>query len=87
MCKSRLSQMVRQLTKAILNRVQITVYTRPPDDFKEKDHEFAEKNADYLRNANINVIFRPKIHQKFIIIYESIVWYGSINFLHFGNRF
>lgn len=27
----------------------------------------------------------PNIHQKFVIIDQRIVWYGSINFLSFGS--
>ena len=36
-----------------------------------------------LQNNNVNVISKEFIHQKFAIIDEKIVWYGSINFLSF----
>lgn len=31
------------------------------------------------------LIFKPAIHQKFAIIDQKIIWYGSINLLGFGN--
>jgi phosphatidylserine/phosphatidylglycerophosphate/cardiolipin synthase-like enzyme len=31
------------------------------------------------------VIQKPNIHQKFVIIDDHIVWYGSINLLSFGS--
>jgi phosphatidylserine/phosphatidylglycerophosphate/cardiolipin synthase-like enzyme len=31
------------------------------------------------------MVYRSNIHQKFAIIDQRIVWYGSINLLSFGN--
>ncbi|MBN1522387.1 MAG: hypothetical protein JW928_07630, partial [Candidatus Aureabacteria bacterium] len=31
------------------------------------------------------VVFRPRIHQKFAVIDQKIVWYGSVNLLSFGS--
>ncbi len=33
---------------------------------------------------DVTIRFRRDIHQKFAIIDERIVWYGSINLLSFG---
>ncbi len=38
-----------------------------------------------LKNAGVRVVFRPNIHQKFAVIDQRIVWYGSINLLSFGS--
>lgn len=85
MRRNRLSQMVKALSKAIINKVFVTVFTRPLDDFKETEQNTVLQNADYLREANINVVFKSNIHQKFAIIDHQIVWYGSVNFLSFGS--
>ncbi|MGC9355658.1 MAG: phospholipase D-like domain-containing protein [Mariniphaga sp.] len=33
----------------------------------------------------IHLAFKPNIHQKFAIIDQKIVWYGSINLLSYGS--
>ena len=40
---------------------------------------------DQLELAGFTVITRPSVHQKFVIIDEQIVWYGSINLLAYGR--
>lgn len=38
-----------------------------------------------LKDIEVNVVFKANIHQKFAIIDQRIVWYGSINLLSFGS--
>ena len=40
---------------------------------------------DLLKNSGVREIFRSNIHQKFAVIDQRIVWYGSINLLSFGS--
>lgn len=83
--KHRLLQMMQVLSHAIMNSARITVLTRPPDDFKEADRQSVCENISLLEGAGIHVVLKRAIHQKFTIIDQHIVWYGSINFLSFGS--
>ncbi|MFH1361693.1 MAG: DEAD/DEAH box helicase family protein, partial [bacterium] len=85
MRKARLLQMMQILSPKIIDGVSITVVTRQPEDFKVESRQVFEGLAEDLRNAGIKVIHKPKIHQKFAIIDQNIVWYGSVNFLSFGS--
>ncbi|MFZ3129810.1 MAG: DEAD/DEAH box helicase family protein [Desulfosporosinus sp.] len=85
MRKGRIKQMVKILSKAVINKTSITVYTRPPKDFKETEQLSVIQNTEYLREANINVEYKPNIHQQFAIVDENIVWYGSVKFLCFNS--
>jgi phosphatidylserine/phosphatidylglycerophosphate/cardiolipin synthase-like enzyme len=38
-----------------------------------------------LRDKGIIVVEKANIHQKFAVIDDRLVWYGSINLLSFGN--
>lgn len=38
-----------------------------------------------LQEIAISAVFRPDIHQKFTIIDQKTVWYGSINLLSYGR--
>jgi superfamily II DNA or RNA helicase len=86
MRKNRLLQMVTNLSLAVLNGASVAVVTRPPEDFKESEQKMVLENIEYLKNANIQVILKSNIHQKFTVIDGHIVWYGSVNFLSFGSN-
>ena len=77
--------MLQQLEIALRNKAKVIVVTRPTDDFREKEPTALQGTLDMLQNAGVNVVFRANIHQKFAIIDQKVVWYGSINLLSFGS--
>jgi phosphatidylserine/phosphatidylglycerophosphate/cardiolipin synthase-like enzyme len=77
--------MLQHLKNAIDKDIRITVVTRPVKDFEQKDR-FAIQNAlDLLTTNGIHLVFKNNIHQKFSIMDQRLVWYGSINFLSYGS--
>ncbi len=83
--KKRVKQLCQYLQRAEDNHIEVTVLTRPPEDFKDKSRSALQQAFDLLRNEKVNLLFKSNIHQKFAIIDERIVWYGSINLLSFGS--
>jgi phosphatidylserine/phosphatidylglycerophosphate/cardiolipin synthase-like enzyme len=59
--------------------------TRPAEAFKAKDRLALEGVLEMLKDNGISVVFRPNIHQKFAVIDQKTVWYGSINLLSYGS--
>ena len=86
MRKARLTQMLKILSPLTMNNVSITVVTRPPDDFKDKIKQIVIDCTEQLKQYGIKVICKSDFHQKFAIIDQSVVWYGSVNFLSFGTH-
>ncbi len=84
MRKNRISQLSKILTQALQNGVSVTVITRPPENFKESEQETVKENTTLLQNCGVNVMYKSDFHQKFTVIDNHIVWYGSVNFLSFG---
>ena len=78
--------MKKALAPRIVNGVEVTVVTRPPEDFKESERETIKQNAELLENCGIHIKYKSNFHQKFTIIDGLTVWYGSINFLSFGTH-
>lgn len=78
-------QMIQHLSTVNGKSIRITIVTRPRDDFTQKDHPVWQKAHDLLVESGSNIIFQPNIHQKFAIMDQSIVWYGSINLLSYGS--
>jgi phosphatidylserine/phosphatidylglycerophosphate/cardiolipin synthase-like enzyme len=65
--------------------LKTTVITRPSDAFQGKSSTDVYEAIQRLAESNVEVICKNAIHQKFAIIDQKIVWYGSINLLSFGS--
>lgn len=70
------------LKEALQKDVSITVVTRPSESYKEKER--IEGCIKQLESV-VTVLQKPNIHQKYVIIDNRLVWYGSINLLSFGG--
>ena len=81
----RVTQMLQYFSTIINKQIKVTIVTRPSEDFKNKGRQSLERIFDVLKNMGIAVVLRSNIHQKFAIIDQRIVWYGSINLLSFGS--
>ena len=86
MRKSRVTQLLKVLSPLISKNIAITVITRPPEDFKEVDRIAVSENISTLESAGITVKPKSEFHQKFTIIDNTAIWYGSVNFLSFGSH-
>ena len=83
--KRRTMQMLQQLKTAISNNVRVVVVTRPVEEYNPADQSALRETLDLLKKHEIHVVLKPNIHQKFAIMDQKIVWYGSINYLSYGN--
>lgn len=84
--KNRISQFIKVLSPIVAKNVSVTIITRPPEDFKEMEHATVSENISALKNAGITVNLKSEFHQKFTIIDNATIWYGSVNFLSFGTH-
>jgi superfamily II DNA or RNA helicase len=83
--RRRTVQMLPPLEAALQNQVQISVVTRRVEDFGAKDTSSLQGTLEMLEGTGVHLICRSQIHQKFAVIDQRIVWYGSINLLSFGG--
>ncbi len=83
--KRRIDYMTQYFEHAISNNVKVIVTTRPIEEYREKDKFVLKRLLDTLENLGIQLLIKPNIHQKFAVIDQRIVWYGSINLLSFGD--
>ena len=86
MRKSRIKSLIKTLVPLIENGIKVTAVTRPPEDFKERDRDTVNECAERLRKNGVTVKYKSDFHQKFTVIDQSVVWYGSVNFLSFGTH-
>ena len=83
--KRRTLQMLEYLQTAVQNKVIVTIVTRPVEDFEVKNRKAIIEALNLIKAAGTSLIFKTKIHQKFAIMDQKTVWYGSINLLSFGS--
>ena len=76
---------MHNLEPALAKKVKITVVTRPSEDFQNRDLTAWAEATKNIEAAGIQLVFKPYIHQKFAVIDQKVVWYGSINLLSYGN--
>lgn len=80
--KKQINMIFEWLKTPLLADVSITVVTRPIESYKEQER--ARKCLDILR-SKFTVIQDSCIYQKYIIIDNRLVWYGSISSFDYGN--
>jgi superfamily II DNA or RNA helicase len=83
--KMRTLQMTKHLKVALEKRIRVLVVTRPKEDFKSKDHATIQRTLDLLTDCGASVVFKSNIHQKYAVMDQKVVWYGSINLLSYGS--
>ena len=83
--KRRVTQMMQHLKIALDKGIRTIVVTRPAETFGAKDLFALERVLEILKGKGIRVVFRPNIHQKFAVMDQKTVWYGSINLLSYGS--
>jgi len=83
--KKRTFQMAKNLKIAYANNVNVIIVTRPAEEYKEKDLNTWQEAIDELKSSGATLVLKSNIHQKFAIIDQKIIWYGSINLLSYGS--
>ena len=82
---SRLKNMQFLFNETVSREIKVKVITRPPEDFTGDNKVSAEECVEMLKSLGVEVQTKSNIHQKFTIIDTKTVWYGSVNFLSYGN--
>lgn len=85
MTKSRLTYLLTKLTAPILNGSIVTIITKSPDKNDSAKTEKFNELVRLINSANIKLVVCEKLSQKFSIIDQNIVWYGSVNFLAYNR--
>ena len=64
---------------------KVTVVTKPIDNYPEKEQGKIDACIKLLEQHGITVRTKDRIHQKFAVMEQRLVWYGSINLLSYGD--
>ena len=65
---------------------KVTVVTKPLDNYPEKEQGKIDTCIKLLEQHGITVRTKDRIHQKFAVMEQRLIWYGSINLLSYGDN-
>ncbi len=85
MRKNKIVHIINETKSLMETGVSITMITKPPSAFPEALQKVVLKNITLLQESGIDVRYKEDLHQKFAIIDNKVVWYGSVNLLSFGT--
>jgi hypothetical protein len=83
--KSRGAQMMKLLSVAPPNGVRVIIITRPAESYKESEQPSITGLLQSLSDFGFHVITKQSVNQRFAVIDQNIVWYGSVNLLSYGS--
>ena len=83
--KGPLVQALKLLTPAQLGGVKIAVVTRPDEDFSGNAATKMASAIEQIAEMGIRVVLKPKLYQKFAVLDQQTVWYGSMNLLSYNR--
>ena len=84
--KNRIAGLLPTLESLISSGTRITIHTRIAESYKPDQQAGIATAIATLENAGIIVTTYKDLQQCYAIVDESIVWYGSIDFLAFGRK-
>ena len=83
--KQRIDQLLPLFKKITESGNQVIIYTRPVSEHQDSYQTTARSLIDSLRKEGAVVRIRKNMHEKVILIDDTIVWQGSLNLLSHRN--
>ena len=77
---------VKTILSIVPDNVSLSVITKPANEYSPDQRSSAAEIINMLDNAGVKVILKSECTQRFAVIGNSIVWYGSIDYLSYSKH-
>lgn len=84
--KGRIAKLLPALQKAMDSGIDVVVYTRAAEQYDPKNQKSVCEAITMLEQVGVTVQTYKELQQRYAIVDESIVWYGSVDLLAFGRK-
>ena len=84
--QGRVKRLLPLLRDAVLCGVKVMIYTVNESEADETRRVETATTVELLKEANVDVVLRKELAQRYAVIDGSIVWYGSVDLLAFGRK-
>ena len=82
--KNRVSGIMEKLLAAVDGN-KITIITKPLEDYPLERQIGVAPALRMIEESGVSITYKSGLTQKFAVFDDSIVWYGSINYLSFAK--
>lgn len=84
--KGRVVRLIPILESALSSNVNVAIHTRAVETYSAENQENIQDAISMLENTGIAVQKHKELQQRYAVVDESTVWYGSVDFLAFGKK-
>ena len=84
--KGRIAKLLPVLQKALASGVDIVIHTKEADSYDSKNQESVREAITLIEQTGTTVRAHKELQQRYAVVDESIVWYGSVDLLAFGRK-
>jgi len=82
----QIGKLLKEITEPLLKGAIVTVITSPASEYKPTAQKTADACIERLKDAGVKIVEKPGAHQQFVVLDQSVVWYGSINPLGYVSK-
>jgi hypothetical protein len=83
---AKIASLIQVLSAKIINNVIVTVVTKPSNEYNENKQQAVKKNIRWLLDVGVKIVESSNLHQRFAVVDQSVVWYGSVCLLGLSGR-
>ena len=86
MQKKKVKALEELLQQTFKRGVRVILVTKSIDQYKEINRYWMKECVKKLSDSGLIVIFNNDIHQKFAVLDDEIIWYGSLSLLGYHSE-
>ena len=84
--KERIVNLLPSFRNVVASGVSIVIHTRTTENRDIKNQKSMCEAIEMIEQMGIAVHMHEELNQRYAVFDESVVWYGSVNFLAFGRK-
>jgi hypothetical protein len=82
----KISTFLTKIKNIINQNVKVTIITKPKEELNKNQKITVSEKEKIIKTHNFNIIYKKGINNKFSLIDQNVIWYGSLNILGYNSR-
>jgi phosphatidylserine/phosphatidylglycerophosphate/cardiolipin synthase-like enzyme len=81
----KISTFLTKIKNIINQNVKVTIITKPKEELNKNQKITVSEKEKIIKTHNFNIIYKKGINNKFSLIDQNVIWYGSLNILGYNS--
>jgi hypothetical protein len=82
----KISTFLTKIKNIINQNVKVTIITKPKEELNKNQKITVSEKEKIIKTHNFNIIYKKGINNKFSLIDQNVIWYGSLNILGYNSK-